>query len=94
MILARSLSTLNGVNTYVRIGIANGICEVTKNKGPVLDAGFERVDSELKKMANETVDKYSGEVGNKISKRLDRTMTAIPCGLPVMPPHWVFTVNV
>jgi hypothetical protein len=87
-------ATLNRVDTDVRIGVANGICEVTKNKGPVLDAGFGRVDSELKKMANETVDKYSGEVGNKISKRLDRTMAAIPCGLPVLPPHWVFTVNV
>jgi hypothetical protein len=21
-------------------------------------------------------------------------MAAVPCGLPVMPPHWVFTVNV
>ncbi|WP_455709835.1 DUF7286 family protein, partial [Methanosarcina mazei] len=21
-------------------------------------------------------------------------MAAVPCGLPVMPPHWIFTVNV
>ncbi len=87
-------ATLNRVDTDVRIGVANGICEVTKNKGPVLDASFGRVDNELKKMANETMDKYSGEVGDKISKRLDRTMAAIPCGLPVLPPHWVFTTNV
>jgi len=87
-------ATLNRVDTDVRIGVANGICEVTKNKGPELDADFGRIDSELKNMANETADTYSGEVGDQISKRLDRTMAAIPCGLPIMPPHWVFTINV
>jgi hypothetical protein len=86
-------ATLNRVDTNVRIGVANGICAVNKNKGPVLDASFGKVDTELKKIANETMDKYSGEVGDQISKRLDRTMAAIPCGLPVLPPHWVFTVN-
>ena len=87
-------ATLNRVDTNVRIGVANGICAVNKNKGQVLDASFGKVDTELKKMANETMDKYSSEVGDKVSKRLDRTMAAIPCGLPVLPPHWVFTVNV
>ncbi len=37
---------------------------------------------------------YSGEVGDQVSKRLDKTMAAVPCGLPVLPPHWIFTVNV
>ncbi|MPN34896.1 hypothetical protein SDC9_182390 [bioreactor metagenome] len=45
-------------------------------------------------MANETVNQYSGEVADKVTKRLERTMAAVPCGLPVMPPHWIFTVNV
>jgi hypothetical protein len=87
-------ATLNRIDTDVRVGVANGICKVTKNKGPALDAGYGRVDNELKKMANETADRYSGEVGDKISKKLDRTMAAVPCGLPVLPPHWVFTINV
>jgi hypothetical protein len=87
-------ATLNRVDTDVRIGVANGICAVNKNKGRVLDAGFGRVDTELKKIANETVDKYSSEVGDKVSKRLDGAMATIPCGLPVLPPHWVFTINV
>lgn len=39
------------------------------------------------------MDEYSGEIGDKISKRLDRTMAAIPCGLPILPPHWIFTTN-
>jgi len=37
---------------------------------------------------------YSGEVGDQVSKRLDKTMSAVPCGLPVLPSHWIFTVNV
>jgi len=45
-------------------------------------------------MANETVDMYSGEVGDQVSKGLSKTMAAVPCGLPVLPPHWVFTTNV
>ncbi|MGB9939189.1 DUF7286 family protein, partial [Methanosarcina sp.] len=87
-------ATLNRVDTDTRIGVANGICAVTVNKGQALDTGFWRVDSELKSLANETVGIYSGEVQNRISKRLDRTMAAVPCGLPVLPPHWIFTVNV
>jgi|GEM_PF-379327 len=85
---------LNRVDTDIKIGVANGICVVTVNKGEVIDAGFGRIDNELKNLANETADKYSGEIGDKISKKLDRTMTAVPCGLPVLPPHWIFTVNV
>ena len=87
-------ATLNRVDTDIRIGVANGICAVTVNKGEALDAGFGKIDSELKNLANETVDRYSGEIGDKVSKRLDRTMAAVPCGLPVLPPHWIFTVNV
>jgi hypothetical protein len=48
----------------------------------------------LKNLENETVDMYSQEASDKITKRLDRTMAAVPCGLPVLPPHWIFTVNV
>jgi len=45
-------------------------------------------------MANETTGMYSGEVGDQVSKGLSKTMAAVPCGLPVLPPHWVFTTNV
>lgn len=85
---------LNRVDTDIKIGVANGICAVTVNKGEIIDAGFGRIDSELKNLANETADKYSGEIGDKISKKLDGTMAVVPCGLPVLPPHWIFTVNV
>ncbi len=87
-------AVLNRVDTDVRIGVANGICAVTVNKGESLDILFGKVDGELKNLANEIVDRYSGEAADKVTKRLDRAMAAVPCGLPVMPPHWVFTVNV
>lgn len=87
-------ATLNRVDTDVRIGVANGICAVTTSKSTVLDTGFGKVDNELKKLASETMEMSSGEVEDQVSKRLDRTMAAIPSGLPVLPPHWVFTVNV
>ncbi|RXA20083.1 hypothetical protein EQO05_05655, partial [Methanosarcina sp. MSH10X1] len=86
--------TLNRVDTDIRIGVANGICEVTINKGEVIDANFKRVDNELKNLANETADRYSSEAKDKVTRRLDRTMASIPCGLPVLPPHWIFTINV
>jgi hypothetical protein len=87
-------ATLNRIDTDIRIGVANGICAVTVNKGKAIDSIFGRVDSELKNLENETVYMYSGEASDKITKRLDRTMAAVPCGLPVLPPHWIFTVNV
>ncbi|WP_269849833.1 hypothetical protein [Methanosarcina horonobensis] len=77
-------AVLNRVDTDVRMGVANGICEVTVSKGETIDILFGKIDGELKHLANETVDKYSGEVADKVTKRLDRTMAAVPCGLPVM----------
>ncbi|WP_204245398.1 hypothetical protein [Methanosarcina horonobensis] len=58
---------------------------MTVSKDETLDILFGKIDNELKNLANETVDMYSGEVADKVTKRLDRTMSAVPCGLPVMP---------
>lgn len=87
-------ATLNRVDTDVRIGVANGICAITTIRGDSLDAGFSKVDNELKQMETEIANKYPDETVSIVSKRLDKTMAAVPCGLPVLPPHWVFTVNV
>ncbi|WP_240664219.1 hypothetical protein [Methanosarcina sp. MSH10X1] len=86
-------ATLNRVDSDARIGVSNGICATMVNKGTVIDSNFGKIDSELKNLANETIDTYSGKVGDKVSKRMDRTMAAVPSGLPVLPPHWTFTVN-
>lgn len=87
-------AALNRVDTDVRTGISNGICAVTVSRGGMIDACFEQIDSELNGMVNESVDRFGEELGNKVSKKLQKTMKAVPCGLPVLPPHWVFTINV
>ncbi|MFY1112887.1 MAG: DUF7286 family protein, partial [Methanosarcinaceae archaeon] len=85
---------LNRVDTDVRIGVADGICEITVNKGVLIDECFEQIDGELKEMANESLDELSGETAEMVSKKFQIAMKAVPCGLPVLPPHWVFTINV
>ncbi len=87
-------AALNRVDTDIRIGVANGICDITVNKGVLIDECFEQIDDELKEMANESLDGLSGEAAEKVSKRFQTAMKAVPCGLPVLPPHWVFTINV
>ncbi len=87
-------ATLNRIDTDVRIGVSNGICATMQNKGAALDACFGRIDNELKKLEDKNIAMYSGNTEAKISKRLDKTMAAIPCGLPVLPPHWIFTINI
>ncbi len=87
-------AALNRVDTDVRIGVANGICDITVNKGVLIDECFEQIDDELKEMANEHLDELSGETAELVSKRFQTAMKAVPCGLPVLPPHWVFTINV
>ncbi|WP_440956489.1 DUF7286 family protein [Methanosarcina sp. Mfa9] len=87
-------AALNRVDTDVRIGVANGICDITVNKGPLIDECFEQIDDELREMANESLDGLTGEAAEKVSKRFQIAMKAVPCGLPVLPPHWIFTINV
>ncbi|HII01739.1 TPA: hypothetical protein HA351_08860, partial [Methanosarcinaceae archaeon] len=87
-------AALNRVDTDVRIGVANGICDITVNKGVLIDKCFEQIDDELKEMANESIDGLSGETAELASKKFQIAMKAVPCGLPVLPPHWVFTINV
>ncbi len=87
-------AALNRVDTDVRIGVANGICDITVNKGVLIDECFEQIDEELKEMANESLDELSGETAELASKRFQTAMKAVPCGLPVLPPHWIFTINV
>ncbi|MFZ2497950.1 DUF7286 family protein [Methanosarcina sp.] len=87
-------AALSRVDTDVRIGVANGICAVTTTRGEALDTGFVRFDNELKNLETEISSKYSDKTAARVSKKLDKTMVAVPSGLPVLPPHWIFTVNV
>jgi len=56
---------LDRVDTEVRIGISDGICAVTARKCEAIDTLFGKIDGELKNMANETVDRYSGDIADK-----------------------------
>ncbi|MEL4306233.1 DUF7286 family protein [Methanococcoides sp. LMO-2] len=87
-------AVLNRLDTDVRIGIANGISVVIIDNSAMIDASFEAVNSELQKLTDDATSQLSEDVAEKVNKRLERTMKHVPMGLPVLPPHWMFTVNV
>ncbi|MGP8330660.1 MAG: DUF7286 family protein, partial [Methanosarcinaceae archaeon] len=43
---------------------------------------------------DEVTGKVTEKVNKQVSKRIEKAMKQVPSGLPVIPPHWVFTVNV
>ena len=87
-------AVLYRVDTDVRIGVAEGISVVIIDNKDTIDSSFESINNELQGMLDETTDKLSGEVAEKVSKRLEKTMNMVPAGLPIIPPNWVFTINV
>ncbi len=87
-------AVLHRVDTDVRIGVAEGISVVIIDNSAVIDAGFDAVNAELQDMMDQASDQLTGEVADRVEKRLQRTMKYVPCGFPVLPPHWAFTVNV
>lgn len=78
----------------MRIGIANGVSEAIILSQAVIDECFENINAEMQKMLNDSADKLTGVLAEKIEQRLQRAMKYVPCGLPVLPPNWVCTVNV
>ncbi|MDW7731454.1 MAG: hypothetical protein SCH66_03375 [Methanolobus sp.] len=78
----------------MRIGAANGVCEAVKISQEVIDECFTNINTELQNKLDESTEKLSGELAEKMEKRLQKSMKLVPCGLPVIPPHWVCTVNV
>jgi hypothetical protein len=78
----------------MRIGVANGVSEAIIISQVIMDECFENINAELQKMLDESNEKLTGQLAEKMEKRLQRTMKYIPCGLPVLPPNWVCTVNV
>ncbi|QLC50409.1 hypothetical protein HWN40_09240 [Methanolobus zinderi] len=78
----------------MRIGVADGVCVAIQDCQEVIDECFANINSELEKKLDESSEKLTGEFAEKIEKRLQKSMKLVPCGLPVIPPHWVCTVNV
>ncbi|MGP8322363.1 MAG: DUF7286 family protein, partial [Methanosarcinaceae archaeon] len=91
-------AVLHRVDTDVRIGVAEGISVVIIDNSEMIDKCFEGINTELQGMLNDATDKVVGEVSERasmqVSKRIEKAMKQVPSGLPVIPPHWVFTVNV
>ncbi|WP_340818818.1 hypothetical protein [Methanolobus sp. WCC4] len=78
----------------LRIGIADGVCKGIELCQEAIDECFANINSELQAKLDESGEKLTGKLADKIDQRLQRSMKMIPCGLPVIPPHWVCTVNV
>ncbi|WP_440953243.1 DUF7286 family protein [Methanococcoides sp. FTZ1] len=87
-------AVLNRLDTDVRIGIANGISAVIIDNSAMIDASFAAVNTELRKLTDDATTRLSEDIAEKVNDRLEKTMKHVPMGLPVLPPHWMFTVNV
>ena len=91
-------AVLNRVDTDVRVGVAEGISVVIVDNKKMIDDSFEEINNELQGMLDESMNhiqsKVNEEVYEKVSKRLEKTMNMVPAGLPLIPPNWVFTINV
>jgi hypothetical protein len=48
----------------------------------------------MQKMLDGSAEKLTGQLAGKMEQRLEKAMKLVPCGLPVMTPNWVCTVNV
>jgi hypothetical protein len=78
----------------LRIGISEGVCKSIELCQETIDQCFENINNELQSKLDESSEKLTGQLAEKIEKRLEKSMKYVPCGLPVIPPNWVCTVNV
>ncbi|MBN2110650.1 MAG: hypothetical protein JW705_06140, partial [Methanosarcinaceae archaeon] len=81
------------IEADMRIGVANGVCEAIRLSQEMIDECFMNINAELQKKLEDSGDKLSGKLAEKMEKKLQRSMKLVPCGLPVIPGHWVCTVN-
>jgi hypothetical protein len=78
----------------VRIGVSEGVCEAVELCQAVIDECFANINNEMQKMLDGSAEKLTGQLAEKMEQRLEKAMKLVPCGLPVLPPNWVCTVNV
>nr|WP_319508239.1 hypothetical protein [uncultured Methanolobus sp.] len=78
----------------MRMGIADGVCEAVKICQETIDECFANINDELQNKLDESTEKLTGQLAEKMEKRLQQSLKLVPCGLPVIPPHWVCTVNI
>ena len=91
-------AVLHRVDTDVRVGVAEGISVVIIDNNETIDMYFNETNAILQYMLddamNDATDDLSDAVSKQVAKRLKKTMGMVPAGLPVIPPNWVFTINV
>ncbi len=78
----------------MQTGVAEGVCVAIESSQAVIDQCFANINNELQNKLDESTDKLTGQFAEKMEKRLEKSMKLVPCGLPVLPPNWVCTVNV
>ncbi len=78
----------------MQIGVTEGVCVAIQSCQAVIDQCFANINNELQNKLDESTDKLTGQFAEKMEKRLQKSMKMVPCGLPVLPPNWVCTVNV
>ncbi|WP_406659636.1 hypothetical protein V7O66_07230 [Methanolobus sp. ZRKC3] len=78
----------------LRIGVADGVCDAIKLCQVSIDQCFLNINTELQNKLDESTEKLTGQLAEKMEQRLQKSMNLVPCGLPVIPPNWVCTVNV
>ena len=78
----------------MRMGVADGVCEAIKICQKTIDECFTNINEELQNKLDESTEKLNGQLADQMEKRLQQSLKLVPCGLPVLPPNWVCTVNV
>ncbi len=87
-------AVLHRVDTDVKVGVAEGISAVVIDNSDTIDMYFNETNTVLQNMLNNATNDFNATIADQVSKRLKKTMNLVPSGLPVLPPHWVFTINV
>jgi hypothetical protein len=87
-------AVLYRLESDLRIGVADGVSKSIVACQATIDKCFTNINTELQNKLDESTDKLTGQLAEKMEARLQKSMKIVPCGLPVIPPHWVCTVNV
>ena len=87
-------AVLYRLESDLRIGVADGVSKSIVACQATIDQCFTNINAELQNKLAESTVKLTGQLADKMEVRLQKSMKLVPCGLPVIPPHWVCTVNV
>ncbi len=81
------------LDSDVRVGIATGISEAVLENNAAIDSLFDEIQNELECLLDDAADIANERISHEISSRLKKSLKYVPSGLPLIPSHWAFTVN-